>query len=60
LSLTLQRGEILKLVESIEERVIVALKESSGVSLLDASVAQDIFLDLLNDVQSLKKELFDD
>lgn len=60
MSLTLQRGEILKLVESIEERVIVALKESSGVSLLDASVAQDIFLDLLNDVQSLKKELFDD
>lgn len=60
MSLTLQHGEVLKLVESIEERVIVALKESSGVSLLDASVAQDIFLDLLNDVQSLKKELFDD
>lgn len=60
MSLTLQQDKTLKLIESIEESIIVALKDCSRVSLLDASVAQDTFLDLLNNVQSLKKELIND
>ena len=45
------------LLEEAEEIVIVALKDSSGVSLLDANVYRDKFLDLFNYIQSLKKEL---
>lgn len=46
-----------KSLEEMEEAILVGLKISSGVSLLDASVVQDRFLDLYNHVTELKKEL---
>ncbi len=60
MSLALHEKKEFKILEELEERLIVALKESSGVSLLDASVAQDIFLDLLQNVKSLKEIMLDE
>jgi hypothetical protein len=59
LSLALHKKE-LKLVEDLEERVIVALKEVSGVSLVDAPKVQDVFLDLLNTIKTLKEAFLDE